>query len=184
MKIVTLVLGIGTIVIVSSLMVLGIRAFYPEPARPDYSAISKPAPFYGEFNCDKSDANCIVKRDANYEAQRKQNEELAVQQRAYDDAMKIYDRNLFVIANILGMMVFVAGFLILFKTAIASQGVPIGIMVAGFYGILYGYVRGWESIGDRLKFFVGLLVAALVLGGSIRLVDRYQKRKADIRDGN
>jgi len=32
------------------------------------------------------------------------------------------------------------------------MGAPIGIMLAGLWGILYGYGRGWGSIDDQLKF--------------------------------
>ena len=80
------------------------------------------------------------------------------------------------IALIVGIIVFIVGFWLIFTTAIATQSVPIGIMIAGLWSIIYGYIRGWDSIDDRLKFFVGLIVAALVIGGSVWLIQRYQKK--------
>jgi len=66
----------------------------------------------------------------------------------------------------------------LFMTSIVAQSVPIGIMIAGLWSIIYGYMRGWGSTNDQLKFFVGLVIAALVIGGSIWLIERYQKKRA------
>lgn len=177
MKIVNVILGLGTAIIVGSLIHLGIRAFYPEPVSPYDRGIEYPKPLpYREFNCEKSDVKCVAEREKFYEEQQKQQVEADRLNREYQNAMKVYNRDVFVIANIVGIIVFLVGFLVLFKTAIASQSVPIGIMMAGLWGIIYGYARGWNSIDDRLKFFVGLVIAALVIGGSIWLVQRYYKR--------
>jgi hydrogenase/urease accessory protein HupE len=54
---------------------------------------------------------------------------------------------------------------------------PIGIMIAGLWSIMYGYARGWGSVDDQLKFFIGLVIAALVIGGSMWLIERHAKKK-------
>ncbi len=177
MKIINIILGLGTAIIIGSLIHLGIRAFHPEPESPYQRNIYPKAAPYREFNCDKGDTKCAADRDTFYKQQQEQQDEMDKQNRAYEAEMKIYNRDVFVAANIVGMLVFVAGFLILFKTAIVSQSVPIGIMIAGLYGIIYGYARGWNSVNDQLKFFVGLVVALLVIGGSIWLIDRYSKQR-------
>ena len=176
MKIINLILGLGTAIILGSLIHFGIRAFHPEPKRPDYSQVYPKAAPFREYNCDKADLKCISDRDEYYENERIRQEGYEKQNKVYEDALRVYNRDVFIIANIVGVLVFVAGFTLLFKTAIASQSVPIGIMIAGLYSIIYGYVRGWNSTNDQMKFFVGLVIALLVIGGSIWLIERYSRK--------
>ena len=179
MKIVNLILGLGTAIILGALVNLGIAAFHPAPVMPDYNAIVKPAPAYPyPAPCAVGDKACAAKVDAYNAEQQKQQEEFNRQQQAYEAQLKIYNRDVFIIANVAGIVIFIAGFWMLFATAIAAQSVPIGVMIAGLWSIIYGYMRGWGSTNDQLKFFVGLVIAALVIGGSIWLVERYQKKRA------
>ncbi|GEM_PF-855098 len=175
MKIINIILGLATAIILSSLILLGIKAFHPEPAQPDYFAYPKAAP-YREFNCAKGDTKCTSDQNAFYAEQQKQQDEFQKRQKEYQDKMNVYNRDVFVAANIVGVLVFIGGFLLLFRAAIASQSVPIGIMLAGLYGIIYGYFRGWGSVDDRLKFFIGLLVAIVTIGGSMWLMQKYYKK--------
>ena len=73
------------------------------------------------------------------------------------------------------MVVFAFGFWLVFGITLASNAVPVGIMLAGIWSIMYGYMRGWGSVDDQLKFFIGLVIAVLVIGGSMWLIERYQK---------
>ena len=98
--------------------------------------------------------------------------------------MKIYNKNLFIIANIIGIIVFAVGFLmVIFASGIAARGVPIGVMLAGLWSILYGYARGWGSVNDQLKFFVGLVIALLILGGSMWLMQRHARKQGLANNG-
>jgi hypothetical protein len=178
MKIVNIILGLGTAIILGSLINLGIRAFYPEPQMPNNNTIVTPMAAPSPAPCAAGDTACI-KQTSDYQmAQQAQQNEFNKQQTAYEDAMKLYNRNVFIIANIVGIVIFITGFWLIFATAIATQSVPIGIMIAGLWSIIYGYMRGWDSIGDMLKFFVGLVVAALVIGGSVWLIHRYKTKAA------
>lgn len=167
MKIVNLVLGLGTAVIVGALIVLGIKAFYPEPKAPDYPAYTYPA-----TPCATADVKC---QDAQTLAQQKAQDEFNSQEDVYQAQMQVYDKNLFIIANIVGILVFIVGFLLVIYASLAGQGVPIGLMLAGFWSILYGYGRGWGSTDDQLKFFIGLVIALIVIGGSMWLMQRRAK---------
>lgn len=176
MKIVNIILGLGTAIILGALINLGIRAFYPEPVAPDYGAMVAPvaAPYPGP--CAAGDKACAASVNAYNAEQQQQQAAFNAKQQEYQDATNLYNRNVFIIANVVGIVVFITGFWLVFVTALATQSVPIGIMTAGLWGIIYGYARGWGSIDDRLKFFVGLVVAALVIGGSVWLIQRYQKK--------
>jgi heme/copper-type cytochrome/quinol oxidase subunit 4 len=177
MKIVNIILGVATTLIIASLISLGIKAFYPEPKYPEYTSVVKSYPAPIEFtNCEKTDKECIAKRDTYDAEQKKQQEEFDKQQKAYNDATKVYNRDYFVISNVIGIFVFVIAFWLLMSASAASYAPLIGVMAAGLWSIFFGYIRGWESVDDKLKFVVGLVVAALVIGGSTWLLNRHYKK--------
>jgi Flp pilus assembly protein TadB len=173
MKIVNLVLGLGTVIIVGSLLTLGIKAFYPEPVSPTYPQLTPIA--YPAGPCATNDVACQKLQSDSTKADQVAQNKFNADQQTYQDAMKVYNRNLFIIANLAGIVVFALGFWLIFGTALAAQSVPIGIMAAGLWGIIYGYARGWDSVNDQLKFFIGLVIAALVLGGSMWLMERRRR---------
>jgi Flp pilus assembly protein TadB len=174
MKIVNIILGVAAAIILGALINLGIKAFYPEPVSPQYSQITKPYPVQ---QCVPNDAVCIKQQNDANVAQQVAQDKFNADQQVYQDAMKIYNKNLFIIANIVGIVVFAIGFFLVFVSALAAYGVPIGIMLAGLWSILYGYARGWDSINDQLKFFVGLVIALLILGGSMWLMQRHARKQ-------
>ena len=174
MKMVNVVLGLGTAIILGSLIILGIKAFYPEPVSPAYPG---PMVAYPAQPCATGDVKCQQQQADAYKADQAAQTQFNTLQQAYGDQMKVYNKNLFIIANVIGIIVFIFGFWLLFATAIAAQSVPIGIMVAGLWSIIYGYMRGWDSINDQLKFFVGLIIAVLVIGGSMWLIQRYAAKR-------
>ena len=173
---VNFVLGLGTAIILAALITLGIKAFYPEPVSPTYPNTPIVAPTQP---CAKTDTACLQQETAATHAQQVAQDEFNQQQTVYQAQMQIYNENLFVIANIAGVIVFAFGFWMLFATAVVAQSVPIGIMVAGLWSIIYGYMRGWDSVNDQLKFFIGLVIAVLVIGGSMWLIQRYAKKRGN-----
>lgn len=168
MKIVNVVLAIGTAFILGALITLGIKAFYPEPVAPQYPNYPNA---YPAAPCAKNDTAC-EQQVAAYTAQQDQYNAATD---AYTAEMNVYNRNVFIVANVIGVIVFIVGFFIILYGALADQGTPIGIMLAGLWGILYGYGRGWGSIDDRFKFIIGLVVALIVVGGSMWLMQKHRK---------
>jgi heme/copper-type cytochrome/quinol oxidase subunit 4 len=173
--IINLILGLGTAIILSSLILLGIKAFHPEPIGPDYNNFAPKSVPAMYVNCG-TDVKCAAQQTRYNEEQIAQQEKFEKENRIYQDKLKVYNKDVFIIANIVGIIIFITGFLLLFYTAIASQSVPVGIMLAGLYGIIYGYARGWNSTNDQLKFFIGLVIAAIVIGGSIWLMQKFYKK--------
>jgi heme/copper-type cytochrome/quinol oxidase subunit 4 len=172
MKIVNFVLGLATAVILGALINLGIAAFYPAPVAPSYPNTAVVAPV---VPCASADAACMqnnAKIDVQQQAAQDQYNNAET---AYEGATSVYDRNVFIIANIIGIVVFAIGFWLIFGIMLASNAVPVGIMLAGLWSIVYGYARGWGSVDDQLKFFIGLVIAVLIIGGSMWLIQRYQK---------
>lgn len=172
MKIINFVLGLATAVILSALIALGIAAFYSAPVAPAYpnTNIASVVP------CASADTACM-QNNAKIEAQQQAaQDQYNSAETAYENARSVYNRNIFIIANIIGIVAFAVGFWLVFGVALASNAVPVGIMLAGLWSIMYGYARGWGSVGDQLKFFIGLVIAALVIGGSMWLIERHQKK--------
>lgn len=171
MKLINLVLGAATAIILGALIALGISAFYPAPARPAYPmSLSSPT------QCATGDTQCLQDQKAQVSAAQA---EFNKKEQAYMNASQIYNKNLFIIANIIGLIVFAIGFFLMFGgMALAARGVPIGGMLAGLWSIIYGYGRGWGSVDDMQKFFVGLAIAVVVIGGSMWLMERHARRAA------
>jgi uncharacterized membrane protein len=178
MKVVNFVLGLATAIILAALIVLGIAAFYPSPVAPSYPNNVVAAPV---VPCASADTACM-QNNATIEAQQQgAQDQYNNAETAYESAMSVYNKNFFIVANVVGIIVFAIGFWLIFGAwgaALASYAVPIGMMLAGLWSIMYGYARGGGSIDDQLKFFVGLVIAALVIGGSMWLMQRHQKKMA------
>ncbi|MGD1003709.1 MAG: hypothetical protein ABR884_04025 [Minisyncoccia bacterium] len=172
MKIVNFVLGLATAVILAALIALGIAAFYPAPVAPSYPNTAVVAPV---APCPSNDTACMQNNTKIEAQQQAAQDQYNNAETAYESASSVYNRNLFIIANIVGIIFFALGFWLVFGVALASNAVPVGIMLAGLWSIIYGYARGWGSVDDQLKFFVGLVIAVLIIGGSMWLIQRYQK---------
>jgi heme/copper-type cytochrome/quinol oxidase subunit 4 len=172
MKVVNFVLGLATAVILAALIALGISAFYPTPVAPPYPNTAMGAPI---VPCASADVVCMQNNTKIEAQQQTAQSQYNSAETAYESAIGVYDRNLFIIANIVGIVIFAVGFWLIFGITLASNAVPVGIMLAGLWSIMYGYAGGWGSVGDQLKFFVGLVIAVLVIGGSMWLMQRYQK---------
>lgn len=174
MKVVNFVLGLAAAVILAALIGLGIAAFYPAPVAPSYPN----APTQNVVPCASNDAACQAANAKIEQENQAAQDQFNNAETAYTAQVQIYDRNLFIIANIVGIVVFAIGFWLVLAGVLASNAVPVGIMLAGLWSIIYGYMRGWGSVDDRLKFFIGLVIAVIVIGGSMWLMQRYQKKHA------
>jgi len=177
MKVVNFVLGLATAIILGALINLGIAAFYPAPVAPSYPNTTVVAPI---VPCASADTACMQNNTKIEAQQQGAQDQYNNAETAYENALGVYNRNLFIIANIVGIIVFAVGFWLIFGAwgaALASYAVPIGMMLAGLWSIIYGYARGWGSVDDQLKFFIGLVIAVLMIGGSMWLIERYQKNR-------
>lgn len=175
MKVVNVVLAIGTLIILGALITLGIKTFYPEPVAPTYPNTYPVVPT-AQAPCASGDAACIQQSEQAALQNQAAMDQYNAEEQTYTDALQIYNRNAFIIANVVGLIIFIVGFFLVLYGGLASNGVPIGIMMAGLWGIIYGYGRGWNSVEDSWKFMVGLVVAVIVIGGSMWLMQKHAKR--------
>lgn len=185
MKIINLILGLGTAIILTSLVSLGIETFYPAPEYPEFDSTQESEP--RDFNCDFNDLKCLDEQqasdDAYYDAldrqQAQQDEGYDKKLKDYDEKNEAYSRNFFVITNIIGLLVFLGGFLLLLVSTMATRSVAIGIVLAGMASIVGGYATSlWSGGNDKSEFAVALLVAVIIIVASMWFLQQYNRRDA------
>lgn len=141
-----IVLGGAIALILGTLLVLGLRIFFPfppVPANPDFSI------------CATGDAACIEREQQNY-----RDADAAYQAKRNADG-----RNIFIAANSAGFVLLLIGIACLYF--MLGVNLAVGIMLAGAFGILYGYLEGWSGTEDVIKFSVAAALALLTIGGGI-----------------
>ncbi len=171
-----LVLGIGIFIVYLLMLAYGIEAFYPSPQYDKFCTGSEAGRFYpgkpylGEpgTNCtalarqareqidacfasggqpvyDYDNAGCAIGlKECNY------------CNKQFNDARQIYEKRVFVIALIAGIITLLLGYGML-----ATEPVGSALMASGIGAIFYGSARNWENLSDILRFL--LLLAALLL---------------------
>lgn len=164
---VQLFFGIGVAVLVYVVVLLGVQAFYHEVTWDDYNCTY---PMAKDINVDLQGCttNMTVGQCIDY---RESHNISAAEQAKYDECndkfnadQKVYNKNMFLITAIVGALI------IIFATLLISLvNISVGVSFAGLVLIVYGFIRGWTSTGDVLKFVVALVIAALVIWLGVRM---------------
>jgi len=163
-KVLSAVFGIGIAVVVYVTMLLGIQAFYPAP---DYDVFcgdepryEDPIMLYEECADEMTLGECrkqIVEKD-------ERGTKMEGCYEGYRLAEEDYGRNFFIIASILGVIALIVSFSLFVKvTSMTVINITSGIACSGIVMILWAFIRGWEGADDKLKFVVGLIIAAIVI---------------------
>lgn len=175
-KVVSAVFGIGIAVVVYVCMLLGIQAFYPHPEYNDFCEENSriAVPYMGFESC----ADDITVGEC-----RKQTKESSMEKdnmnQCQDDwnaATKNYSRNFFIIASILGVIALIVSYFLLNISSVAITNISAGVACSGIVMILWGFVRGWESTDEKLKFIIGLIIAVIVIALTVKLNKREGKK--------
>jgi len=149
------IIGLIIAVVLSMLLVLGLRIFIPAPEYPRYKPVMSP---------------CLNNEPACYQ---REQEESQRNHEAYEIKAKDYSGRIFIAANIMGLILLVLG-IIIFSLGFGTN-IGAGIILAGGFGITYGYTLGWLGAADGVKFIFGLVIAILVIAGGI-MVNRMRSR--------
>ncbi|MEK6885410.1 MAG: hypothetical protein AABX17_00415 [Nanoarchaeota archaeon] len=175
MKVMNVVFGIGIAVILFIVVMLGTQVFYSEPLYEDYcnySMYPQQVSVYGIDLCSDNmsvrECNLLIKeKQPIFDKQQAYYNEC---QTKYNDASKIYGKNLFIINNVVGIIAIIVSLFLFGMINIAA-----GTAFAGLALIIYGFMRGWQGIGDTLKFIVALVVAVLFIMFAVIVNKRYTK---------
>ena len=167
------VFGIGIAVILFIMVMLGTQVFYKAPIYGDFCNVSyydKPVSIYDSSICPDNmtvgACNALIKeKQTTLDVQQAEMERC---DKDFQEADKVYGKNLFVINNIVGIILVIASLFLFAMVNIAA-----GTAFAGLVLIIYGFMRGWQGTGDILKFVVSLIVAVLFVVFAVIVNKRY-----------
>ena len=87
---------------------------------------------------------------------------------AYETVRDVYNRNVFIILVVLGLISLGLGFLIIQAAPVAN-----GFLGGGLLSLIIGSVRYWSEMNDYLRFIIlGLALAALIWLGYKKIAAR------------
>ncbi|MFZ5955583.1 MAG: hypothetical protein ACOYT4_04090 [Nanoarchaeota archaeon] len=167
-KILNVMFGIGIAVVIYILVLLGIQAFYPAVRYEDFcnqSIYSDPI-----LNVAKCQDNMTVGECR--ASMKLDDDEMQKCQQEFTNANRNYNKNFFIIASILGVTIMIIAFFLLTMPSISA-----GISGSGIVLIIWAFTRGWESANDKLKFFVGLIIAIIVITLALILNNKLEQKK-------
>lgn len=83
----------------------------------------------------------------------------------YDDAREVYNRDVFFISLVAGLIALIVGGIVL-----KIESVSIGIMGGGILTIIYGTIRYWGDMSDVYRFIIlGVVLGVLIWMGYKKL---------------
>lgn len=83
----------------------------------------------------------------------------------FDDVREIYNRNVFIVATGIGIIILIVGF------ALKMASVSSGLMGGGILAIIYGTIRYWSDLPDFGRFIIlGITLIILIWLGYRRIV--------------
>jgi hypothetical protein len=176
MKVMNVVFGIGIAIILFIVVTLGVQVFYKAPVYEDFcnsSIYPSAVPVYDSTICPDNmtvkDCNLLVKDKQT--TLDKQNAYYTECNKKFQDADKIYGKNVFIINNIVGIIAIIVSLFLFSMINIAA-----GTAFSGLALIIWGFARGWQGTGDVLKFVVALIVAVLFVVFAVLVNRRYNKK--------
>lgn len=86
----------------------------------------------------------------------------------YDAAQSLYNRNVFIILVVAGIVSLALGFFVIHVGAVAN-----GFLGGGLISLIVGTVRYWSNMDDYLRFVIlGLTLALLIIFGYKKISNR------------
>jgi hypothetical protein len=175
MKTKNLVLGIGIVIVFMFLLHNGIHAFYSNPEYEQYCNSSLFRMSYPEKMPYTYGTNCTYSkelRDAEQTCYDNKGQpiyeyddngcqtrvkECNYCQTEYDNAREKYQKNVFIIAIILGIITLIVGY-----ARLSIEPVGSALMASGIGAIMYGTIQNWNNL-DNLGRFILLFIAFVIL---------------------
>lgn len=177
MNVKNLVLGIGIFIVFMFVLHNGIRAFYDAPQYEDFCDnnpfIEKP--YYFSQNCSYSNELRLQEQECynleGYPIYRydKNGCNISVEKcdfcnRDYENAKKDYNKTIFLISLIIGILVLIVGYAVLYVEPVGSS-----LMASGIGAVVYGTIVNWENLGNLGRFLLLLLALVILIWIALRL---------------
>jgi len=164
------VFGISIAVMIFIVSLLGINVFYPRPAIDDYNCggIMPRKIVDCPLNITVGDCN-ELRQSVDYQTY---NDSMTTYQACYDRFSadeKVYNRDFFLVTSIIGFAAIVVSMNLFTMINIAA-----GTAFSGLALIVFGFLVGWNSTDDWIKFLISLAIMALVTYFAILVNKRYE----------
>ena len=165
-KAINIALGIGIAIILVLVVTLGIKTFYPEPQYNDYCADN----IYDINN----QASCIAAGGTWQQGTSENSIGRCSPDKCrneYEQANANYGRNIFFIANLIGL------FLVIISLFLMSMmNISAGVAFSGIALVVYGFMAGWQGTDDVWKFSVGVVIAILLIIVAVLVNKKFQEK--------
>lgn len=184
-KIKEAILGLSIAIVFILFVAFGIQAFYKSPMYENFCKASMDAPYRPYMDTlpvdsNKTACNAIYLKNRDYEKScidRKGMvvydtdekgctfaKECSLCRKEYDDSTDVYNRNVFIISSIVGLLAALAGAM-LKLTSVSS-----GLLGGGVLTIIYGTIAYWSELADWARFIIlGITLAILIWIGYKKL---------------
>ena len=168
MKFKNFVLGVGILIVFALALHQGIQTFYPTPLWDDFCdiqvgpfATGKPTECTNNLElqnraqqCFDSKGQFVYEYDSNGCPIDGDCDGCSID---YEAALDVHSNRVFIIAIIIGIITFIAGFFLL-----STEPVGSALMASGIWAVFYGVVVNWRNFSNSWKFLL-LLVLLIVL---------------------
>jgi hypothetical protein len=167
------ILAIAIAVVLALFVGFSIHAFYPGPKYENYCNINQPQrPYETNETCKASGGRWNDYGGAQPKCPPEQTycpngycDMYYNCQRSFDDANRVYTRNVFIAATIIGLIAVLIGGVILKLESVSS-----GIMGGGVLSMIYGTIVYWMDASNYLRVIIlGIVLAILIWMGYKKL---------------
>ncbi|MEK7609372.1 MAG: hypothetical protein AAB476_02750 [Patescibacteria group bacterium] len=184
MKIKEIILSLAIVVVLNLFFNYGVFTFYESP---DYEKFC-PVELTQKLYADKSECEAVGGRwfegtgEVKYypseprpipvepaaDQQKGWCDSTAECRESYESVREVYNRNVFVVLVVLGLVSLGLGFL-----AISAPAVANGFLGGGLLSLIIGSIRYWSEMNDYLRFIIlGVALAALIWLGYKKIATR------------
>ncbi|MDP3764479.1 MAG: hypothetical protein Q8Q95_02555 [bacterium] len=171
MKIKEIILALAIVVVLNLFFNYGVFTFYKEPKFENFCSVELTQKVYTEkASCEAVGGQWYESNQVNYDGRvmfvkpQPQSGETswcdstAKCKESYDTVRDVYNRNVFIVLVILGLISLGLGFLVINASAVAN-----GFLGGGLLSLVVGTIRYWSDMNEYLRFIVlGLALAMLI----------------------
>lgn len=176
-RVMNVVFGIGVAVILYIVVLLGIHVFYPGPDYQNYNCTEAKPIEIQICNPDISVGDCYAVVAGKQLNESRTQEEAAFKacDKSFQDKANNYNKNFLLITNVIGILIIIAS-LFLFLYFSSMVNLSAGSAASGLALIFFGFITGWMSTTDKIKFILALIIAAIIITLAVIINKKYSKK--------
>lgn len=172
MKIKEIILALAIVIVLNLFFNYGVFTFYPEPKFENFCSVELTQKVYTEkVSCEAVGGQWYESNQISYEGRpmpvkpdpqtigaTSWCDSTAKCRESYEDSRGIYNRNVFIVLIVLGLVSLSLGLLVISASAVSN-----GFLGGGLLSLIVGTIRYWSDMNDYLRFIVlGVALAVLI----------------------